>query len=135
MGTQHLTFLPSFDPALDSFTPIEILASYSPPPLKKGCTLKPAQGIIVGGTLLARETATQQMVPYNDAAVGTGAQICVGILADTRDTGAAGSTKPVGGNIYFRGSFKRSALTGLDAAALVDLNAREDTNRDLVLVA
>jgi hypothetical protein len=133
MTNPGLTGLPSFVQG-DTSHPVEILASMSPPPLKKGCTLKPAQGWLMKGQLIAKETATGTYVKYNDAGSG-GAEICKGILAEDRNTGAAGTTQPVGGNIYLRGTFYRDKLIGLNAAAVADLNAREDTDRNYLIVA
>jgi hypothetical protein len=125
--------LPSFGPG-DSSAPVEILASMSPPPMKKGVTLKPGQGILLKGQLLARDSVSSQYIAYNGAGTGDVA-VCVGILAEDRDTHASGSTQPAGGNIYMRGTFKRSKLIGLDSGAVADLNAREDVARDYLIVA
>lgn len=116
----------------DGFTPKEILAAWSPDPLKKGGTLKPGQGVLDAGTILGRDTATKLLVAYNNAGSG-GADTAVGILDQAQDTGAVGSTERVGCNIYLGGTFKRSALIGLDAGAVADLNGREDVNRDLFI--
>jgi hypothetical protein len=119
--------MPSFLPSRDTTAALfqkEILYAYSPPPLKKGCTLRPGSGLIAAGTVLERHTASKQLQPR------TGTNTCVGILYQSADTGGVGSTAPVGGNIIQSGVLKLDQLVGLDATAITDLNGRADANRN-----
>jgi hypothetical protein len=47
---------------------IEILYSYSPPPLRKGGFLKPGEGVLVTGTVLAYDSESGLWLKYDDTA-------------------------------------------------------------------
>jgi hypothetical protein len=113
---------------IDEITPIEILFS-TVGLQQKGMTIKAGQGKILAGTAMARETATKKWVKYNDAGSG-GFEICRGFLRDTVDTGSTGDPEYLG-NIVNAGMLRNSKLVGVDAAAIADLNARQDTVQDL----
>jgi len=106
--------------------PGDVLASYSPPPLIKGGTVKAGQGLIAAGTLMALEVSSKKYVKY----VGGGtADPAVGVLYEAVDTGSggappAGTNKDRLGNIIMRGTVKLDKLTGYDAGARDDLNGR-----------
>lgn len=93
---------------------------------QKGCTLKPGQGILPLGTVMGRVTATKLWVVYNNGA-SDGSEVARGVLRKTVDTGtdAAGARKQA--NIVISGILKNSKMSGADANALTDLNARIDS--------
>lgn len=95
---------------------------------QKGGTLKPGQGILPLGTVLARDTVTKQWVKFN--ALGTnGADVAAGILRKTTDTNAEGvGTGGYQANIVFRGSLKYNLVSSANgtelSAAVTALGAR-----------
>jgi hypothetical protein len=97
----------------------ELLASYSPPPLQKGITLKRGQGILLLGTLLAYEASSKRYVKTTDAAQA------VGFLRRTTNTGAAGDTSfpEFVGNIVKKGQLKlpkvQAANSGVSLTGLL----------------
>jgi Bacteriophage lambda head decoration protein D len=108
--------------------PAEILYSYAKF-TQKGVTLAGGQGLLAGGTVLGRVTATKKYVAYTDGATGgAGSDTARGVLRQPVDT----SKGDVPGNIVISGILKRSKLVGLTAAAVTDLDAREDTVNDIL---
>lgn len=104
---------------------------------QKGVTLKAGQGVLVLGTLLAQKTADKKWYPYVDANAD-GTQVARGVLRMTVDTGASGAGPDFQANIVVAGILKNSKIKvsgagSVDAAALVDLNARADTVQDLFI--
>jgi hypothetical protein len=102
---------------------------------QKGVTLKAGQGVLTLGTLLGQKTADKKWYPYVDAN-SDGTQTARGVLRTTVDTGASGTGPDFQGNIVIQGILKNSKIKAsgagsVDAAALVDLNARVDTVLDL----
>ena len=83
----------------------ELLASYSPPPLQKGITLKPGQGILPLGTLLAYDVATKRYVKT------TSTSAAKGFLRRTTNTGSTPQAQVFLGNIVQRGTLKLSAVS------------------------
>lgn len=81
-----------------------------------------SDGIIAAGTLVGRITASKKAGIYNNSN-DDGTEVCVGILLDTIDVSAGDALA----NVAYGGSFLEDALTGVDAAALEDLNARSVT--------
>src|ERR671913_339281 len=63
----------------------EILYSYTGRFTQKGVTLKPGQGVLVAGTVLARQTSSKKYVKYASGG-GDGSNVAVGILRKTVDT-------------------------------------------------
>lgn len=104
----------------------EIMYSYSPPPTQKGRTLFSGQGILPAGCLLGRRTADKKWGVYDDTA-DDGREVCRGVLRDARDT----SEGDILGNVVLRGQLYNSSLSGVDANAITDLNARVDETVDL----
>jgi hypothetical protein len=108
--------------------PGDIWASKTGSEYVKGRTIKKvgAGAVIAAGTVMARETATKKYVVYADGGSG-GAEVAKGVLLESVDT----STGEKLGNIVFgKAILKLSKLTGLDAAAITDLNGRSDTESD-----
>lgn len=93
---------------------------------QKGVTLAPGQGILPLGTLLARSTVDKLWYAYQTGgANGLGAPH--GVLRQSVDTGAAGTTRRLLGNIVIAGILKNDKVSGADAAAVTALGARVDT--------
>lgn len=124
---------PSFKSTGEFTTDDEILAGYSPPPHQKGVTLKPGQGILPTGTVLAHDAASKKYVVYNNSEDATAGGTAAGVLRKAVDTGADSSADGKLGNIVFGGVLKNSKLSGLDSNAITDLNGRQDTVRDLFI--
>lgn len=105
--------------------PVEIL--YSTHRLvQKGGTFAADNGVIVGGTAVGLITASGKYAPY-DGAAADGTETCRGFLRQSVDTDG----RDMQGNIVFGGVLKNDALTGVDAAAITDLNARVDDTRNI----
>lgn len=115
--------LPSQTPVSDQVRPSDILASYSPPPTVKGGTFRGGSGVIAGGTVVAKVTASGLFVPYDDASVEGGVATAVGVTYETIDTGADAGVN-FAGNVILSGTLKHDQLTGLNAAGIADLNGR-----------
>jgi hypothetical protein len=92
---------------------------------QKGVTIAAGQGILPIGTVLGRKTSDKKYYVYNNGAA-TGVEVARGVLRKAVDTGVAGSGDQLA-NIVIRGILKNELVSGADAAALVDLNARVDT--------
>ena len=92
--------------------------------VQKGVTLKPGQGVLKTGTVLARDEASKRYVKYNAAGSG-GAQKAVGILRKTVDTGSSDKAQVFLGNILYAGLVKlplvREANGNIAVADLVAL--------------
>lgn len=112
----------------DEKKPEEILASYARF-TQKGVTLLGGQGILPAGTALGRITASKKYALY-DNGNDDGTEDCAGFLRQQTDTGTEAAPKDVLGNIVISGVLKNSKLSGEDANAITDLNARVDTARD-----
>lgn len=116
----------SFGDDREAAAAVEILASTSGW-TQKGVTLKPGLGILPAGTVLGQVTATKLWAPYNQAASnGAGSDTARGVLRQAVDTGGAGTTKTYVANILIQGILKLAVLSGADANAISDLNARSD---------
>lgn len=80
---------------------------------QKGVQLKSGQGVLLLGTVLARETDTKKYVKYASGGVnGTGT--AVGILRKTLDTGAVAG-KEYFGNIVIAGILKLEKVSAANA--------------------
>lgn len=112
--------VPSFDGDVNDYTGREILAGDHPKPKKRGITLKGGQGILLAGTVLAQKSSDKLYYVYNNGGSG-GLEVATGVLAYTVDTGASAAVN-FGANQYKGGCFKTTLLSGMDSAALVDLN-------------
>jgi len=97
---------------------------------QKGVTLAPGQGILLGGTLLGRVTATKLWKAYNNSA-SDGTEVARGILRKSVDTGLDANAVAFQANIVIQGIVKNSKVSGAGATAIAsavaDLNARQDT--------
>lgn len=72
--------------------------------VQKGVTLKPGQGVLLGGTFLARDEASKQYVKT------TSAGSVRGVLRKAVDTGTDAAGKAFLGNILYGGSVKLAAV-------------------------
>lgn len=97
---------------------------------QKGVTFAAGQGIIPLGAVMGRVTATKLWKVYNNAA-SDGTEVARGINRTTVDTGTDAAGDKFQGNIVVMGIVKNSKVSGADAAALVDLGARQDTVLDM----
>lgn len=75
---------------------------------QKGVTLKPNQGVLPLGTVLARETASKKYVKFVSGGSG-GAEVAVGILRQTVDTDSA--TQTYLQNIVIKGILNRQKVS------------------------
>lgn len=92
-----------------------------------GVTIKSGFGEVVAGTVLGRITDSGKYAPYNDNA-SDGTQVARGVLRLGVDT-----TTDCLGNLVLGGVLRNSKLTGLNANAITDLGARQDTVLDVVI--
>ncbi len=97
---------------------------------QKGVTLKPGQGVIPAGCVMAQETSTKLWVIY-DTNGSDGYDTARGILRQSVDTGTEEDGKRYAGNIVVQGILRNSVLSGADGSAISDLNARQDTVQDM----
>ncbi len=112
----------------DIYNDDEILYSTHGGFTQKGVTLEPGQGVLLGGTVLARKTSTKRYVKY--AAAGSdGTNTAIGILRKSIDTG----TDPAGqiwlGNIVEAGFLKLTPVTNANSGLSLTsvLGGRVDT--------
>ena len=98
----------SFDPELKYST-----VGYS----QKGGTIKGGQGVLLLGTVLARDTVTKQWVKYTSGGAN-GAGVAAGVLRKTIDTGSVDGVGKFEGNIAFRGSLKYNLVSSANGAQL-----------------
>lgn len=89
---------------------------------QKGVTIAANQGILPIGTVLGRKTSDKKYYAYNNA-LSDGRETARGVLRKAVDTTGADQLA----NIVIKGILKNELVSGADAAALVDLNARQDT--------
>jgi len=92
---------------------------------QKGVTIAAGQGILPIGTVLGRKTSDKKYYVYNNGA-SNGVEVARGVLRRPVDTTGGDQLA----NIVIKGILKNSLVSGADAAALVDLNARQDTVLD-----
>lgn len=85
---------------------------------QKGVTLKPGQGVLPLGTILAKETASKKYVKYNNAGSG-GAEVAVGILRKTVDTGATADAPGRQANIVIAGILNLTYVQAANSGALL----------------
>jgi len=125
MATQYQKLpVPGYVSPTATYTDPEIMYSmegYT----QKGVTLAGGQGVLAAGTVLGQKTADKLYYAYSNANAD-GTQTARGILRTGADTGGAGAPAQQG-NIVIRGIVKLNAVVGLDAAALTDLGATQDT--------
>lgn len=87
----------------------ELLASYSPPPLQKGVTLKPGQGILPLGTLLAYDATSKMYVKTTDSGAAKG------FLRRTTNTTTDPDAQVFLGNIVQRGTLRLSVVSAANS--------------------
>lgn len=89
---------------------------------QKGVTLKPGQGVLLGGTLLTQDAATKQYVKATSAADA------LGILRKTTDTGNDPEGQVWLGNIVYEGIVKLAAVQAANSGVSLTnvLNGRVD---------
>ena len=85
-----------------------------------GVTIKSGEGVLAKGVVLGIETASKKYVAYDDSA-SDGSEVAKAILSDKVDA----TSKDQLVAVYLLGIFVKANLTGCDAAAIVDLKARE----------
>lgn len=88
------------------------------PPITKPIIVVSGQDL-AAGTVLGRITASGKFAAYSDVAVD-GSEVAVAILGEACDASAADEKSWA----YFHGEFRESELTGIDAAGILDLEAR-----------
>jgi len=90
---------------------------------QKGVTLKPGQGVLLGGTFITRDDATKQYVKTTTAADAEG------ILRKTVDTGTDSAAKKFLGNIVVMGIVKLAAVkaanSGVTLTSVLNANVNE----------
>jgi hypothetical protein len=110
-----------------------IVAAVNNTHLASGANADPAAAI-VKGTVMARITATGLYVPYDDDGTDDGRRTAQGIIVDDIDPAKADQNDlNLNASMYVRGSFQYDKLTGLDANAITDLNARYIAGQNLLL--
>lgn len=121
---------PSFS-QVDEVKPAEILFS-TVGLTQKGVTLASGQGVLKAGYPLGRVTATKKWKLYSNGA-SDGTEVCRGILRQDVDTSTAEAVAAGGilANIVVAGMLRDSKLSGVDANAITDLNARQDPVLDI----
>ncbi len=101
----------------------ELLYSYSPPPLQKGVTLKPGQGVLLQGTFLDYDASTKKYVKTTTAAD------VKGLLRQTTDTGTSDTGQVFLANILYGGAAKLYSVSAANSGVTLTsvLNAQVDT--------
>lgn len=100
--------------------------------VKRGVSLVPGAGILPAGTVLGQVSASKKYTVYDDGA-DDGTQTAVGVLYQAVDTGSDENADPVLGTIVIAGVLKKSLVSGADANAITDLNARTNTSLDVFI--
>jgi hypothetical protein len=72
--------------------------------VQKGVTLKPGQGVLIGGTFLVKDPASKKYVKATDPSTA------VGILRKTTDTGTTEDAQQWQANILYAGLVKLAAV-------------------------
>jgi hypothetical protein len=106
--------------------PGEIIASYARF-TQKGITLEAGQ-VLAAGTVMGKVTASKKYAAYNNSN-SDGTEVARGVLRQDVDT----SDGERQGNLVVSGILKLDQITGSDANALTDLNAREDSENNLYI--
>lgn len=92
---------------------------------QRGVIMAAGQGVVLAGTILAQKTSDNKYYVYNNAA-NDGREVARGVLRDSVNT-AYGDQQV---NLVIAGILKSNMLSGLNADAITDLNARNDTVRN-----
>lgn len=118
-------YVPGFTSPTAEYTTQELLAS-TVAFRRRGKIFAGGQGVLLRGTVVAQKTADKLWYVY-DNEQGDGRGVARGVLADTIDTGTATDPSPQMANVYISGCLKYDLMSGAEANAIVDLNARVDT--------
>lgn len=86
-----------------------------------------AAGSLASGTVVARVTASGKYAAY-DTGNADGTEVAVGVLIHHIEVDAAGDT--LGEIVFGQCDLKVDQLTGVDAGAITDLGAVQDTVRN-----
>lgn len=101
---------------------------------QKGGTIKGGQGVLLIGTVLARDTVSNQWVKYSSGG-SNGANVAAGVLRKTIDTGSVSGDGSYEANIAFRGSLKYNLVSSANgaqlAAAITALGAKANTTLNI----
>lgn len=81
---------------------------------QKGVTLEPGQGVLLLGTILARKTSTKRYVKYVAGGSG-GAEVALGFLRKTTDTGLTATGQVWLGNILYAGFLNLSKVSAANS--------------------
>lgn len=100
----------------------EILYSYTGRFTQKGVTLKPGQGVLHAGTVLARDNASKKYVKYSSGGSG-GHNVAVGILRKTVDTGTDVNAPAYLGNIVISGILRLDKVSSANGGVSAVTNA------------
>lgn len=125
-NTGNVIHVPS-NSSVSEVKPGEILASYARF-TQKGVTIAAGQ-VLAAGTVMGKVTATKKYQAYDNGNSPAGIGVARGVLRQAVDT-TDGERQ---GNIVVSGILKHDQLVGLDANAVADLNAREDTENNLFI--
>lgn len=96
----------------------ELLASTQGGFTQRGVTLKPGQGVLPIGTILAKVTASRLYVAYNNSA-SDGSQVPVGVLRNSVDTGTDVNGSAHQANIVITGILNLALVQAANASALL----------------
>lgn len=100
---------------------------------QRGGTLAGGQGVLLLGTVLARQISTKQWVKYESGG-SDGAGTAGGVLRQTTDTGASGAGK-YSANIAIKGTLKYNLVSTANgaqlASAITALGAKVNTTMNL----
>lgn len=91
---------------------------------QKGVTLKPGQGVLLGGTLLTKDSATKKYVKTTDPTKA------VGLLRKTTDTGSSEDAQVWQANILYAGLVKLSAVKAANSGVTLTNVLKGIVNED-----
>jgi hypothetical protein len=94
----------------------ELLASTQGGFTQKGVTLKAGQGVLAIGTVLAKDSVTRKYVKYDNTGTN-GANVAVGILRNSVDTGADTAAPSQQANIVITGILNLALVQNANASA------------------
>lgn len=96
----------------------ELLYSHDHNYVQKGVTLEPGQGVLLLGTILARKTSTKRYVKFVSGGSG-GAEVALGILRKTTDTGSSADAQVFLANILYAGLLKLAAVSAANSGTTI----------------
>lgn len=92
--------------------------------VQKGVTLKPGQGVLLGGTLLKKDTASKMYVATTTPGDG------VGLLRKTTDTGTSADAQVWQANILYAGLVKLAAVRAANSGVTLTSVLKGVVNED-----